>query len=340
MNQAIGSVYLDGPQPPRKAAPKALRGLRRTLAGLLALLGLAALSATAVLGGIHLLATNPDTIVEAANKTLDDPAVQQELQRELATAIESELVNVGMAQAAAARGVDVTEEALRLAPLILTDETFRRKLDAVIITAHDQILLNPSDEPMDLTALTLAATEVIERESTQLSQVLSPNGQLYDVTAGSLPDLTGPVSQFERALLVMALLTLSLPLAGLAHPHWDRVVAWVGRWALLAGLVAAFAAIASPKLAGSATGFHAAEVAVQTVSIRLLGPAALAGVIGMGLVSVASALAGRRRNETADHGAAHALGLNEPERFPMAQPPRLDLPDRELVDVAHPLTNI
>lgn len=340
MIQPTGSVYLDALQPSRHAAPKAMRGIRRTLAGLLTLLGLLALSAAVLLGGIHLLATNPDTLVEAANKTLDDPIVQEEIEHELASAIESELVGVDMTQVATAIDFDVADEALRLAPLVLADETFRAELETVITAAHDRVLLNPSNVPIDLTALTIAAVAVIDRESPQLAQLLPPNRQLYNLTADSTPDLTGPVSQFERILLVVALATLALPLAAVVHPHYDRILAWLGRWALLAGLFAALAAIGLPKLAGSASGFRAAEIAVQTVTIRLLGPAALAGVIGMGLISVASVLASRRRNETADHGAAHALGLNEPERFPMAQGPQIALPKRELVDVNHPLTNI
>lgn len=340
MNQPIGSVYLDAPKPARHQTPKAVRCIRRTLAGLLTLTGIVALSVTTLLGAIHIVATNPDTIVEAANKTLDDPVVQQELEGELAAAIESGLVGVDMSQVAASIGFDVNSEALRLAPLILADDSFRAELETIIIATHNQVLLNSADTPLDFTALTAAVVAVIDSESPQLAQMLPANRQLYEVTTGSLPDLTGPVSQFERLLLLTALATLALPLAGFLHPHYDRVLAWTGRWVLLAGLLAALAAIALPKAAGAASGFRAAEVAVQTVTTRLLGPAALAGLIGMGLISVASVLANRRRNETADHGAAHALGLNEPERFPMAQHPQIDLPKRGLVDVAQPLTNI
>ncbi len=340
MNQPTGSVYLDAPQPLRHQAPKTVRGVRRTLAGLLTLIGLVALSLTALLGGIHLVATNPDTIVEAVDKTLDDPAVQQELERELASAIESGLVGDEMSQVATAIGLDVTEEALRLAPIILADESFRAELETIIVTAHDQMLLNSSDTSIDFTAMTGAVVSVIESESPQLAQMLPADRQLYESTPDSLPDLTGPVSRFERMLLFTTLVSLALPLAGLLHPHYDRVLAWTGRWVLLTGLLAALAAIALPKVVGAVSGFRAAEVAVQTVSTRLLGPAALAGVIGMGLISVASVLANRRRNETSDHGAAHALGLSEPELYPMAQGPQIDLPKRGLVDVAHPLTNI
>ncbi len=340
MIQPTGSVYLDAPQPPSRHTGRAVRGIRRTLAGLLTFVGLIALSATMVLGGIRLMATNPGTITDTVNKTLDDPVVQQELEHELATAIEAELIGVDMGQVATAVGFDVTDEMLRLAPIILADSGFRTELEAVIVAAHEQVLLNPSDAPLDFAPMTAAVVAVIEIESPQLAQMLPPDRELYDITAESLPDLAEPVAQFERVLLVVALLTLTLPLAALVHPHYDRVFAWVGRWALLAGLLAALAAVALPKVAGSATGYRAAEVAVQTITTRLLGPAALAGVLGISLITVASVLANRRRNETSDHGAAHALGLNEPARFPMAQSNQVDLPKRELVDVSHPLTNI
>jgi hypothetical protein len=340
MNQPAGSVYLDASQPMRRQEPKGVRCIRRTLAGLLTLIGIVALSVTALLCGFHLLASNPDTIVEAVNKTLDDPVVQQELESELASAIESRLVGIDTAKVATSVGLDATDEARRLAPIILADATFRAELETIIVTAHDQVLLNASEAPIDFTAMTTAVVSVIESESPPLAQMLLADRQLFEVTTGSLPDLTGPVSQFERLLLFTALASLALPLAGFLHPHYDRVVAWTGRWLLFAGLLAALAAITLPKVAGAASGFRAAEVAVQTMTTRLLGPAALAGVIGMGLVSIASVLANRRRNATSDHGAAHALGLNEPERFPMAQGSQLDLPKRGLVDVAHPLTNI
>jgi len=340
MTQPTGSVYLDVPQNAPRQSAKTHRGIRRTFAGLLTTVGLIALSATALFGGVRLLATNPDTVVNAVNTTLDDPVVRQELERELAAAIEDDLVGADMGQVATAIGFDVADEALRLAPIILADKTFRAELETIIVTAHDRVLLNPSDSPIDFTATTAAVVAVIEAESPEFAEMLPSDRQLQSMTIDSLPDLSGPISQFERILLATTLATLALPLAALLHPHYDRILAWVGRWALLAGLATALSAIALPKLAGTTSGYHAAEVAVQSITTRLLGPAALAGVTGMGLVAVASVLASRRRNETADHGAAHALGLNEPERFPMAQDPQLDLPTRGLVDVSHPLTNI
>ena len=340
MNQPTGSAYLEAYQPVRRPAPEAGRGARRTLAGWLTLVGLVALSATALLGGIHLVTTNPDTIVEAANKALDDPVVQQELELELASAIETGLVDLDLSPVATSIGFIIADEALRLAPIILADEAFRAELETIIITAHDQILLNPSETPLDVTAMTKVVVGVIETESPQLAQLLPPDRQLYEITTDSLPDLTGPVSQLERVLLLTALATLALPLAGLVHPHYDRIFAWVGRWALLAGLAAALVAIALPKVAGAATGFRAAEIAAQTVAMRLLGPAALAGMIGMGLVVVASARAKRRRNETSDYGAAQALGLNELEGFPLIQDSQSERPTHDPVDASHPLTNI
>ena len=340
MNQPSGSAYLDAPQPVRKPAPQAGRDLRRTFAGWLTLVGLLALSASALLGGIHLVTTNPDTFVEAANKTLDDPVVQQELEFELASAIETRLVDLDLSPIATGIGFIIADEALRLAPIILADEAFRAELETIIITAHDQMLLNPSETPIDVTAMTKAVVDVIESESPQLAQMLPPDRQLYEITTDSLPDLTGPVSQLKRVLLLTALATLTLPLAGLIHPHFDRIFAWVGRWAILAGLVAALATIALPKVARAATDFRAAEVATQTIVTRLLGPAALAGMIGMGFVVVASSRAKRRHQETSDYGAAQALGLNEHEGFPMAHGNQSKLPQHDPVDVSHPLTNI
>ncbi|MBT5140070.1 MAG: hypothetical protein HOM37_13550 [Acidimicrobiaceae bacterium] len=340
MGQPTSSVYLDASQPVRGPAPKAVRNIRRTLAGWLTLVGLLALSATALLGGIHLVTTNPGTLVEAANKTLDDPVVQQELDREMASAIETRLLDLDMSQSATSIGFIVADEALRLAPIILADAAFRSELETLIIAAHDQILLNPSELPIDITAMTKVVIDVIESESPQFAQMLPRDHQLYEITTDSLPDFTGPVSLLERVLLLTALATLALPLAGLLHPHYDRILTWIGRWALLAGLVAALAAIALPKVVGAATGFHAAEIAAQTVTTRLLGPAALAGMIGMGLVTVASVRAKRRHNETSDYGEARALGLHEPDRFSTPRNNLTGPPKHDPVDVSHPLTNI
>ena len=76
------------------------------------------------------------------------------------------------------------------------------------------------------------------------------------------------------------------------------------------------------------------------MSLKLLAPAVLSGILGLGLTSFASVLRKRDRRRITDEGAAAALGYDEPPFWQQTPSPTLDLPSRGLVDAGHPLTNI
>lgn len=341
MFEQTGSVYLD---PPRHAeeqvAPRSYRGLRRILAGILILVGLTALTAAAFLGGVRLMLHDPTTVADAVDTSLDEPLVQDEIEREIADAIEDGLIGRDMTEASEAFGVDVGAEALRLAPLVIDDPTFRTELTALIREGHERILLEPSTEPLDFAPITAAVAALIERESPTLAQVLPDDTMLLTIDGDRLPDLTEPMAVLNHALLIALLTALALPLAAVLHPRRHRVLAWMGRWLLTMGLLAGLAAVGFPYLAGNLSGYSAVEVSVRALTVRLLGPAAFAGIVGMAAMSGAAVLKSRERRRIADEGAAAALGVNEPPLMPAAASPQIEFGSRELVDASHPLTNI
>ena len=124
------------------------------------------------------------------------------------------------------------------------------------------------------------------------------------------------------------------------HPQRHRVVGWIGGWALVTGLLGGLTAFALPVLAGSVTGWDAVEIGVRSASSRLIAPAAVTGMVGVGLLAVAAFGARRDGRRLSQEGAAAALGVDEPAAWDATASPTLDLAARGLVDVNHPLTNI
>ena len=340
MFEQTGSVYLDPPHPVEdNLEPRSYRGLRRILAGILILIGLTALSAAALLGGARLMLHDPTTFADAVDTSLDEPLVQDEIEREVAEAIEEGLIG-DMTEAAEAFAVDVNAEALRLAPIIIADPVFRTELTALIKEGHERILLEPSTGPLDFAPITAAVVTLIERESPALARVLPDDTMLLTIEGNRLPDLTEPMAGLDRVLFIALLAALALPIAAVLHPRRHRVLAWMGRCLLTMGLIAGIAAVGLPHLAGSLSGYSAVEVAVRALTVRLLGPAVFAGLVGMVMMSGAAVLKSRERRRVADEGAAAALGVNEPPLMPATANPQIELGSRELVDASHPLTNI
>ena len=141
-------------------------------------------------------------------------------------------------------------------------------------------------------------------------------------------------------MATLLLVMLLIPVGFVVHPHRHRMAAWVGRWLLVLGLVSGLAAVGLPYLAGSVTGYQGAAIAIRSISLRLLAPAAVTGIVGMGLASFGAVLKHREQRRVADEGAAAALGYDEPPLWPPSTSPKLDLASRGLVDANHPLTNI
>ena len=341
MLEQTGSVYLDAPRPAHDyVAPRTYQALRRALAGSLILIGLMALTSASFLGGVRLTLRNPSTVTDAVDTSLDEPLVQDEIEREIADAIESSLIGEDVADLTLPFGIYIKAEALRIAPLVITDPAFRTELTALITEAHERILLERSDEPLDFAPITAAVVALIERESPDLARVVPTDTMLLTIDGHRLPDLTTPMAGLDRALRVAFLAALALPFAALIHPCRHRVLAWLGRWLLAMALISGLSAVGLPHLAGNLSGYSAVEVAVRALTVRLLGPAVVAGIIGTAAMSAAAVLKSRERRRVAEEGAAAALGANEPPLMASTASPQLDLSSRGLVDAKHPLTNI
>jgi hypothetical protein len=194
---------------------------------------------------------------------------------------------------------------------------------------------------LDLTALNDAVRAVIEANSPRLAPIIPPDAELWTIDRNSLPDFTAASDLAPRIRRDALLASLLLPIGLALHPRRHPLAAWVGRWIVGFGLICAIAAVALPYLIGELTGYRSAEIAVRSVSLKLLAPAVLSGIVGIGLTSFAGVLRKREQRRVADEGAAAALGYNEPPFWQQTSaPPSLDLSSRGLVDAGHPLTNI
>ncbi len=340
MFQPTGSVYLDAPRPSRRPAPTPARGPRTILAGFLLCIGFLGLTVGVTFGGARVVLRDPTTLADAIDTSLDDRLVQDEIEQELASAIESSVLGESSDPVVNTLGIDVSAEALRLAPLILADPAFQSELSDLIVDGHARVLLDPTVEPMDLTPLTATIVTVIATESPDVARLLPPGSLIVSIESDTLPDLTGPMTTLDQIITSALLISLAIPVAAVIHPRRHRVLAWSGRWLLTTGFMSGLAAVGLPYLAGNLTGYVTIEIVVRALTVRLLGPAALAGILGMAMVSVAAVLKSRERRRLADEGAAAALGVNEPMIVASPTNPHLDLAQRGLVDVNHPLTNI
>lgn len=344
MFEPTGSVYLDAPRTTSRRPtpePATIRGPREVAAVALGLVGILALTVAALLGSIRVLVNDTETLPNTIDAALDDPEVRADLEAEIATAIQETLFDPELTAQAARFGIDIETEAATLAPSILDDAEFRAALSDLISETHARVLLEPNDAPIDVTPLTTAAIAVIEREVPEAAAVLPADNVLFVVTPEQIPDLTGPVELLDRGLMALGVAGLALPLAAVVHPRRHRVMAWAGRWLLTMGLVAACLAVGLPYIGANLTGYSIVEVSIRALSGRLLAPAAVAGVVGMGFTAVAAILKSREKWSASEEGAAAALGFDEPP-LPgvIAVSPQMDLAQRGLVDVSKPLTNI
>ncbi|MEM8707461.1 MAG: hypothetical protein AAGE98_13440 [Actinomycetota bacterium] len=339
MLQPTGSVYLDAPRPSAETKQQRADGARRAVANVLLGLGLLSLTLAALLGAFRVMIHDPETVMSAVDTALDDPMVRAELELEIADAITETLFGDQLVALLAGYGIDVDAEADVIAPMVLDDPAFRTALTDLVVTTHTRVLLETTDQPLDMTAVTAAVRQLIAAEVPQAEAILPSESALYEVSPDQIPDFTGPVELLDQAALAVAMGGLLVPLALVAHPQRHRVGAWVGRWLLVLGLVAALMAVGLPYVGGRFTGMLTVEIVIREITTRLLAPAAIAGIIGMGLASAAAILKKREESATADEGAAAALGFDEP-LFDMPSSREMDLSHRGLVDVSHPLTNI
>jgi hypothetical protein len=340
MHQRTGSVYLDAPPRPSRRPTKE-RGFSRVRVGATAVgIGLIALTVAASVTGLRSLILDPGLTTTAFDRALDDQAARAELQEEIAAAIEAGLIGEELVAVAAAFELDVTEEARRVAPMVLDDDTVRAELRALTEELHARVLIEADGTALDLRPITLAVHAVVDDHSPRLAAIIPSDAALWTVEAESLPDLTAIAEHSNRILRYSLLGALLIPLGFAVHPRRHRMAAWMGRWIAAFGLICAIAAVALPYLGGALAGFRSAEIAIRSISLRLLAPAAVSGIVGIGLVSLAALLKSRDKLRVTGEGAAAALGYDEPPLWQQRTEPELDLAARGLVDVNHPLTSI
>ncbi|GJM38520.1 MAG: hypothetical protein DHS20C19_18870 [Acidimicrobiales bacterium] len=339
--QNTGSVYLDRPirQPDRRPT-KRRRLSRDFVASLCIFVGLVSLGLAVVVAGLQSFVFDSDPLVSAFEDTLDDPAARAELEREVAAGIEQGLVGQDLTAIAAVYGLDVIAEANRISLTVLDDPTVRTELLTLVEDAHGRVLVESTDADLDLQPISLAVLDVVERESPRLASIIPPDATLWMVDSSAFPDFSWIAALAGRVQSSLLLGCLLLPLGVAFHPHRHRAAAWIGRSLLIGGLVGALIAVGIPYVAGSISGYSAVEIGVRSMTLRLLAPAAIAGMIGMGLVSLAAVLRHREEARIANEGAAAAFGYDEPPMWRQPAKPTLDLAQRGLVDVNHPLTNI
>lgn len=339
--QNTGSVYLDRPirQPDRR--PTKRRRLSRSFAASLCLLvGLLSLGLAVLVVVLQSFVFDAGPLVAALDDALDDPAARAEFEQEVATGIEQGLVGQDLTAIAAVYDLDVSAEADRIALTVLDDPTVRAELRALVEVAHGRVLIESTDADLDLRPISLAVLAVVQRESPRLGAIIPPEPTLWMIDASAFPDFSWAVALADRVRSSLLLGCLLLPLGVAFHPHRHRAAAWIGRSLLIGGLVGALLAVGIPSVAGSISGYSIVEIGVRSMTIRLLAPAAIAGTVGMGLVSLAAVLKHREQTRMADAGAAAAFGHDEPPMWRQPAKPALDLAHRGLVDVNHPLTNI
>jgi hypothetical protein len=342
MQHRIGSVYLDAPRrPSRKEEAVKARRPRTMIAGVALFIGLLSLTIAGVIAGVRAVVLDPDAVVTAFEATIDDPIARAELEHQVAEGIEEGLVGPELVAIATAFDLEVAAEAERVSLLVLDDPAVREELRLLVAELHGQLVIERSDDNIDLAPITTAVMDVIAEESPRLAAIIPTNSTLWTVESTAVPDFTGPADLLNQALLVALMGALLVPIAVAIHPRRHRAAVWVGRWALTMAILCGVAAIGLPYAAGNLSGWSAVEIAVRALTLKLLAPAAIAAVIGTGLVSFAAVIRHRENRRTADEGAAAALGaFDEPPLLGTPSAPTFDLAKRGLIDVNHPLTSI
>lgn len=341
MQHHTGSVYLDAPtRVSRKPVVSSSDRRRSVLAAICVGIGITALTLSSLAAGLRSLVLDPDQAMSAFDEALDDPAVTAELEREIASGIETALIGPELVDVAAAFDLDVAAEATRIAPAILEDPVVRSELRVLVGDLHSRVVLESDAAVLTLGPITTAVINVIEREAPLLAGIIPAETTLWTISGDTLPDLSFATDTLNRVTVFSLLPVLLIPLGFAVHPHRHRVTAWIGRWALASALLCGLAAVGLSYLGGALTGLSAVEIAIRAVSLKLVAPAVIAGITGMGLVSFATILRKREKRRVADEGAAAALGYDEPPMWQQTSGPAAALPARALIDVNHPLTNI
>lgn len=338
MPEPIGSVYLDQPRPSRPRSDPKRRG-RATIAAQLGFIGIVGLTIAGLLAGVRHLVSSPDELVDAIDTALEDPESRAEIEDELAIAIRESLLGPGLLEAAAAWGVDPETEIDAWTAAVVADPAFSDAIADLIVDIHGRVLIEADAEPVDVGALTEIVISAATDTAPGLAFFLPSDAEVIHIDGSDLPDLTGPMSALDQAIMMALVTGAALPLAILVHHRRHLVLSWVGRWMLVVGIALAGGAVGLPWLAGRLTGWVTAEAAVKASSLRLLAPAAVAGIIGMAFASMGAVGRRHEKRKTAQEGAAAWLDVIEPPPT-AASSPSLDLARRGLADGSRHLTNI
>ncbi len=336
MSEPTGSVYLDAPDQSPARANRSARA-RVVSAAVLGFIGMTSMLLAGVLAGLHYLVADPSPTIAAVGATLDNPVARAEMRRKLSSAITDRMVEPDVSAAAALHGIDVKADADLVANAILDDPTFRLALDGFIIRAHDLMLIDPRGPAADISVVTDAAMAVVDRESPQLAAVIAPDRRILTFDSTSLPDLSVPMRFVDRALLSALVGLLGLPLAALIHPHRHRVLAWVGRLWLIAGVATAAATVGLPYLGGRISGWSTVEVALRAALFRFLVPSVAIAMAGLAFMTTATVLKHREQTRISREGAGVALGIGLISG-PASTHSITNLTTRGMAEVGRPLT--
>lgn len=339
MHNKTGSVYLDAPRPGRSRTPSPRRQRRTTVAALAAMIGMLGLTVAGLLAAFQSIASDTGPLVEAIDTTISDPDSRAEVEADLAAAIRTGLLGSRFTEAAELWGVDVEGETGRWAAAVLDDDRFAAALADLVTELHSRIFVEPVSGPVDTSELTAIVIAAADESAPGVAPFLPTEARLITIDGADLPDLTGPTTFVDRAILVALASGAALPLALLIHDRRHDVLSWAGRWLLAVGLGLAVTAVGLPYMAGLVTGWTTAETATRALSLPLLVPAGLAGIVGMGLVTVAAVARRREERRLASEGAAAWLDVIEPAPIGAAASPSHDLGRRGLVDGGRQLTS-
>lgn len=340
MTKPTGSVYLDAPRRTRRPPVPRVSNARTVAGGLLVVIGLTGLTVATTATLLRVLVLEPDPVVDAFEAGFDDPEARAEIEGQIAMAIEDGFVGADLAEIADVWGVDIAAEARAVSGAVADDPAFRSAFTDLVTEVHRRALVERDESDLDLAPVSDAALVTIRRESSALAALIPDGSTLWTLGGDEIPDLTVVGTAFDRVLMLSLVASLGLAGAIAVHPRRHRVAVWVGRWFLISGLLAALLAIGLPPLAGHLTGWHTVETAVRSTTTRLLPPAGLAGMVGIGLVSFAALARRREARRVKREGANAALGWDEPAPWTHPQSPDLELAQRGLVDASRPLTNI
>lgn len=339
MQHVNDSVYLNQPIRPRRPLVPTVNRRRSQAATAIIAVALVGLTLALAAAATLTFFIEPEPVDEIVDAAFADVEAQAALEREVAEAITDNLIGADLVAVAAIFELDVEAEAARLAPLVLDDTAVQDTIHKMAAQVHRSIITGRTATRLDLSPINDVALAVVTAESPRLAAIVPPNASLGSIEFTDLPDVSGPASRLPTIRNLGPLAAMLLLLGAAVHPRRHLVARALGQWALGIGIVSAGLAFGLPWVIASLTGYPAAEGPIRSVTLRLLGPTAMATVVGTAMLAFAAVAQRREVRMLVNAGAAAALGADEPPLWDH-RPPMQDIGSRGLVDVSHPLTNI